>query len=89
MSLPSPETALNRTAADPGAPAFLRIEALAQLPYPWRTTLLKIMRDPMASSKLKALASLRYAELTQRKQELAALEEKTEIPPTNSLGLKL
>lgn len=90
MSLPTRNGVLNRTAADPNAPTGIRIRALKELDLPYRSTLIRIIRDPRASSKLKGLASLLYAQLEERRTKRRALSQQSASPTTatNPLGLK-
>ena len=86
MSFPSAKTVLWRTAADPDAPTKARIAALTRLELPSRQLLVAIIREEGVPAKLKAVASLLYADLMDaraRKQKASK-----SAANTNALGLK-
>jgi len=86
MSFPSAKTVLWHIAADPDAPTKARIAALTRLDRPSRQLLIAIMREKGVPAKLKAVASLLYADLMDaraRKQKASK-----SAANTNALGLK-
>ena len=85
MPPPKSEGVLNRLAGNPDVPSNLRVQALSKLPQPQRKILIRILRDPKASAKLRALAGLKYSEVEERR---LAKKKAAQRPTTNDLGLK-